>query len=349
MIQNPKNYTLAELAEITGANIQGDANCQISGVASLQEAKAGHIAFLANPLYRKYLPGTQASAVILAAADAKNCKTNALIVPNPYAAYARITACFDRTPVIAKGVHATAIIGKNTHIDPSCSIGPNVVIEDGVTIGANTTIGAGCFIGADTTIGENTVIFPNVTIYHSVKIGPRVTVHSGVVIGSDGFGFAFDKQQGTWVKIYHLGTVIIEHDVEVGANTTIDRGAVEDTIIEHHVKIDNLVQIAHNVKVGAYTVIAGCAGLAGSARIGKYCLIGGAACIAGHIEIADNVSVSGMSMVTHSLNQSGVSYSSGTGVMENSQWKKNVVRFWHLDELARRVQKLEKQLSQKEE
>ncbi|MFI4954823.1 MAG: UDP-3-O-(3-hydroxymyristoyl)glucosamine N-acyltransferase [Gammaproteobacteria bacterium] len=346
MTQNPKIYTLEQLAEITGGTIHGDANCQITGIASLQEAKPGQIAFLANPLYRKYLPGTHASAVILAAPDLHNCKTNALIVPSPYTSYARITQYFDTTSKPAPGIHSTVVIGNDTDIHSSCSIGPNVVIGNGVSIGANTTIGAGSFIGEDVTIGADSVIFPNVTLYHMIQIGERVTIHSGVVIGSDGFGFAFDKQQGTWVKIHHLGTVQIGNDVEIGANTTIDRGAVEDTIIEHHVKIDNLVQVAHNVKIGAYTVIAGCVGLAGSARIGKYCLIGGAACVAGHIEIADNITITGMSMVTHSLNQPGTAYSSGTGVMENSQWKKNVVRFWHLDDLARRVQKLERQLKE---
>jgi UDP-3-O-[3-hydroxymyristoyl] glucosamine N-acyltransferase len=345
MTLNSKIYTLAELAEITGGTVQGDPHCQIIGVGSLQEAKPGYITFLANPVYRKYLKTTEASVVILSAEDASFCPTNALIVPNPYAVYARITHCFAAENKLSAGIHASAIVGENTTIHPSCNIGPNVVIGDNVSIGANTRIGAGSVIGDRTQIGADVVLYPNVTLYTGIFIGDRVMIHSGAVIGSDGFGFAFDKQAHTWVKIYHSGSVRIEHDVEIGSNTSIDRGAIEDTHIEHHAKIDNLVQIAHNAKIGAYTVIAGCVGIAGSARIGKYCIIGGAACVSGHIEIADQTTISGMSMVTHSLLQPGKAYSSGTGVQENSQWKKNVVRFWHLDELARRVKHVEKQLA----
>lgn len=342
MTQHLKTYTLAELAKRTGANIHGNADCQITGIASLQEAQSGQITFLANAIYRKFLPSTQASAIILAPADLEFCQTNALIVADPYAAFAKITHCFAPETQLTGSVHPTAIIGKNVTIPASCTIAAQVVIGDNVVLGENTVIGAGSIIGENSQIGANCFLYPRVTIYHSITIGNRVTLHSGAVVGSDGFGFAFDRQQNSWIKIYHSGSVRIEDDVEIGANTTIDRGVFGNTVIERQAKIDNLVQIAHNVHIGAYTVIAGCVGIAGSARIGKYCRVGGAAAINGHIEIADNITISGMSMVTHSLSEPGSAHSSGTGIMENGLWRRSVIRFQHLDELAKKVKRLEK-------
>lgn len=341
-----KTYTLNELAHLTGARVHGDPDCKITGVASLQEAQQGAITFLANPVYRKYLTNTQASAVILSEDDVSFCTTNALITNDPYSAYAQITQRFAPAPNTTTGIHPTAVIGKDTKIDPSARIEALAVIGDGAIIGAHTVIGVGCVVGEKVRIGTHSLLHSKVTLYPGVTLGDRVVLHSGVVVGSDGFGFAFSKEKLTYIKIYHAGGVQIHHDVEVGANTTIDRGALKgtDTIIEQQAKIDNQVQIAHNVVIGAYTVIAGCVGIAGSAKIGKFCQIGGATGIAGHIEIADNTIVTGMAMVTHSLMQPGGVYSSGTGVMENDQWRKNAVRFRHLDELTRRVQALEKQV-----
>ena len=300
MAQQQKSYTLAELADMTGAQVHGDPDCQIVGVASLQEAQTGHITFLANPVYRKYLSSTQASAIILSPTDLAFCQTNALIAHDPYAVYARITHCFAPPINIEPGIHPSAIIGNNTTIHPTSRIEAQAVIGDDVVIGAHTVIGIGAMVGDKTHIGAHCFLHPRVTLYSRVTIGDRVMLHSGCVIGCDGFGFAFDKQQHSWIKIYHAGGVRIGDDVEIGANTTIDRGVLDDTIIERQVKIDNQVQIAHNVVIGAYTVIAGCVGIAGSAHIGKYVRIGGAACVAGHIEIVDNVVVTGMSMVTRS-------------------------------------------------
>jgi len=336
-------YTLSELAKFTGGQIQGDANCQINGIGTLQEAQAGQITFLANPIYRKYLSTTKASAIIIKPEDLSLCKTNALIVVDPYAAFAELTHHFAPKQKIVPGIHPTAVVAEDAKVHPSCQIQAHVTIGSGAVIGANSIIGAGCAIGEGVHIGSAALLYPRVVIYPRVIIGERSILHSGAVVGSDGFGFAFDRRKNEWIKIDHLGTVRIGDDVEIGSNTSIDRGVLDDTVIENFVKIDNLVQIAHNVHIGAYTVIAGCVGIAGSAKIGKYCRIGGGACFAGHIEIADNITIIGMAMVTKSLAQSGGVYASGTGVMHHGEWRRNVARFRHLDELAQRVRKLEKE------
>jgi UDP-3-O-[3-hydroxymyristoyl] glucosamine N-acyltransferase len=340
------SHSLGELAKLTGGEVKGDVNCIIQGVATLQEARPGYIAFLANPIYRKYLSTTQASAVILSSVDVEVCQTNALIVKDPYAAYARITHCFAPKSTIQSGIHASAIVAETAEIHPTCSIGPNVVIGNNVKLGEHSVVSAGCIIGDNVQMGTNVLLHPRVTLYPRVILGNRVVVYSGAVIGSDGFGFAFDKQQNTWIKIHHAGTVRVGDDVEIGANTTIDRGALDDTVINNQVKIDNQVQLAHNVHIGAFTVIAGCVGIAGSTHIGRYCQIGGGAGIAGHLEITDNVAVSGLAMVTGSISEPGV-YASGTGLMASEDWRKNVVRFRHLDELARRVRQLEKSANER--
>lgn len=337
--------TLAELAERLGSSYQGDPNCIITGVATLEDAKPGQISFLSNPLYRKFLTTTQASAVILSPEDAEQFELNAIITPNPYLAYALVARLFDRTPTPHSGIAASAVISTSARIDPTVSIGANAVIEDEVVIGAGTIIGPGCVIGAGSKIGNQCRLWANVTLYHYTQLGDRVILHGGVVIGSDGFGFAFDKE--AWHKIPQIGQVIIGNDVEIGANTTIDRGALGDTIIEDGVKLDNQIQIGHNVKIGAHTAIAGCTGISGSTQIGKYCRIGGGSGIAGHIEIADKVVVTGMSMITNSILQAGM-YSSGTGLQESRVWQKNAVRFRHLDDLARQLKALEKRIQELE-
>lgn len=336
------SYTLATLTRDLDVTLKGDPNCVITGVSPIQHAQSGEMTFLTNSLYRKYLETTQASVVILAEADAALCPTNAVISKNPYYTYAKMAAYFDQTPVVHQGVHPTAIIGEGCQIHPSVVIGANCVIGRFVTLEANVVIGAGCSISEGASIGEASVLDANVTIYHRVKIGKRARIASGAVIGSEGFGFA--NQKGVWHKVPQLGSVLIGDDVDVGANTTIDRGAVEDTIIGNGVKMDNLIQIGHNVQIGDNTIIAGCAAIAGSTIIGKNCMIGGASCFTGHITLGDNIMITGMTGVSKSIREPGV-YSSGVvGVVPNAEFRKNNARFHRLENLMQRVKTLETEL-----
>jgi UDP-3-O-[3-hydroxymyristoyl] glucosamine N-acyltransferase len=335
-----QSYSLSEIAQKIDAKIQGNADIQITGLAPLQMAKAGQIAFLDNAKYRKYLQETQASAVILNPKEANNCPTTALIVTNPYVAYAKIATLFGYKPAHKPGIHETAVIGTDCVIDKTASIGPYVVIGNHVHIGANTVIESRCSLGDYVAIGNHCLLWPNVTLYHGVKIHNGVILHSGAVVGSDGFGMAND--QGKWLKIPQLGTVVIYDDVEIGANTTIDRGALGDTIIEKGVKLDNQIQIGHNVHIGEYTAMAACSGVSGSTKIGKHCLISGMVGFTGHFEVADNVVITGMTMVSKAIDKPGI-YSSGTAMEPHQQWKKNAVRFRQLDEMAKRIAKLEQE------
>ena len=334
-------FTLGQLAQRLGASLSGDANLPIHGLAALQDAGPGQLSFLANPQYRKYLATSQAAAVLLTAADAEGFSGNALVVANPYLAYGRLSHLFDRKPMAAAGVHSSAIIAADAQVDPSASIGPGVVIEAGARIASGVTIGAYCVIGARSLIGENGWLAPRVTLYHDVRIGRRVVIQSGVVIGGEGFGFA--NENGVWQKIAQIGGVSIGDDVEIGANTTIDRGALADTIIGNGVKLDNQIMIAHNVQVGDHTAMAGCVGISGSTKIGKHCMIAGGVGMVGHIDVCDNVFVTGMTMVTRSISEPGA-YSSGTAMQPAAEWKKSVARLRQLDDLARRLQQLEKRL-----
>lgn len=335
-------HKLAELINGLDAVIKGDENCLISGVATIQQAQPGQITFLANPIYKKYLMSTKASAVILSAKEAEDCVTTAIISANPYYVYAKIAAIFDEQPDLANGVHPSVCFGDDVTIDPSASIGPRVIIGHHVKIAANVSIGPGCVLGDYVEIGESTVLAANVTLYHKVKIGSRTNIASGAVIGSDGFGFA--NQHHKWHKVPQLGAVIIGDDVDIGANTTIDRGAMEHTIIENGVKLDNLIQVGHNVRIGENTIIAGCTAIAGSTTIGQNCMIGGAVCFAGHITIHDNVMITGMTAVTKSIRESGI-YSSGiVGAVPNHEFRKNNARFHRLENLMQKVKKLESEL-----
>lgn len=342
---NAPGITLGQIAERIGGELYGDEACVITGVATLQSAQPGDITFLSNPRYRKHLASTRASAVILSAKDKDECATAAVVVANPYVGYARVAALLyaDREQVRVSGIHPMACVSADSRVHESASIGPHCVIEADVNIAANVSIGPGCFIGKGTVIGEGSRLLANVTLCHGVHIGKRVLIHPGAVIGSDGFGIANDN--GVWLKVPQLGGVSIGDDVEVGANTTIDRGALEDTVIEDGVKLDNQIQVAHNVHIGAHTAIAGCVGIAGSARIGKRCTVGGGVGISGHLEIVDDVHITGMSFVTKSIKQPGL-YSSGIPVDTNQQWHKNTVRFRQLDEMARRLKVLEGLLKQ---
>ena len=330
--------TLAELAGFVGGRVEGDSSRTISGVATLLSATGKDLSFLSNARYKKHLLTTDAAAVILSEADAKDCPTSALIVSDPYVSYAKIATLLNPEPTFPAQVHASAVVADSAIVSCSAYIGENCVIGDSVIVNDGVVIGAGCVIEAGCSIGENTRLVANVTLCYNVNLGSRCLVHPGVVIGSDGFGIAND--QGVWIKVPQLGAVQVGDDVEIGANTTIDRGALDDTVIEDGVKLDNLIQVAHNVRIGAHTVIAGCVGIAGSAEIGKYCGIGGGVGILGHLQIVDGVQVTAMSMVTKSITKPGV-YSSGVPLQSSQDWHKNAVRFKHLDELVKRVRELE--------
>ncbi len=334
-----KSFSLAELTQGLEVKIIGDSNSIIYGISTIQQARLGQIAFLVNPLYKRYLTDTQASAVILSAEDAKDCTTTALVCHDPYYIYSRIAAFFDDKPRPLAGIHPSAVIGQGCQIDSSASIGANCVIGNHVVISANAVISAGCVIGEYCEIGEASCLDANVTLYHKITLSKRVTIASGTVIGSDGFGIA--KHQGRWHKVPQLGRVIIEEDVEIGANCTIDRGAIEDTVIEKGSKLDNLIQVGHNVKIGRHTAIAGCVGIAGSTTIGNDCLVGGGTGFAGHITIADNVVITGMTAVSKSIREPDI-YSSGVGgLLKNKEWRKNSARLHRLDHLVQRIKTLE--------
>ncbi|NOZ53473.1 MAG: UDP-3-O-(3-hydroxymyristoyl)glucosamine N-acyltransferase [Gammaproteobacteria bacterium] len=333
-------YTLGELAKRVDAELVGDANCVIERLATLKNAGAGDIAFFSNPRYRKYLNTTAASAVIISVNERKVLNTNGLVVQNPYVVYARIAGLLHPNVVTEQGIHHSSIIDGSSQVDPTAYVGPNCVIGAGAVIGANSYIGSASIIGKNVCIGEQAYFFGNVTVCSDVVIGDRVILHPGVVIGADGFGLAQEEEEGRWLKIPQLGAVRIGNDVEIGANTTVDRGAIEDTVIDDGVKLDNLIQVAHNVCIGAHTVIAALTGVAGSVKIGKHCTIAGQVGFVGHIEIVDNVVITGKSLITRSITKAGT-YSSGMPMMEHKQWRRNSVRYKQLDEIARRLKTLE--------
>nr|WP_297402011.1 UDP-3-O-(3-hydroxymyristoyl)glucosamine N-acyltransferase [uncultured Marinobacter sp.] len=336
-----RSYRLEDIATALGADLKGDPDVRVSGLATLQAASAGQISFLANPSYARYLRETRASAVIASPATAGDAPTNVLLLDNPYLGYARLSHWFDPAPVPAPGVHPSAVIDPSARLAAGVSVGPHVVIDAEAELGEQVVVGAGTVIGARTVIGSQSVIRPRVTLSHDVVLGQRCHILSGAVIGSDGFGFANEK--GVWHRIAQLGRVVLGNDVEVGANTTIDRGALDDTVIGNGVKLDNLIQIAHNVQIGDHSAMAAMVGIAGSTRIGRHCVFGGASGVAGHLNVADQVHLTGMTLVTGDIREPGV-YSSGTSADTNRQWRKNAVRFRQLDALARRIKELEKKL-----
>lgn len=335
-------YTLQQLAEHVGAQLCGDGAESISAVGTLENAVKGQITFLSNSKYRKFLEQSNASAVLVTAADQSFCPVAALVVPDPYVAFAKIAQLLDTTPrAAALGVASTAQIAADVVLGADVSIGHHAVIEAGAVIGDRVQIGAGCVIGQGAQIGNDCKIWANVTIFHRVQLGQRCTVHSGAVIGADGFGFA--NQRGLWLKIPQVGTVVIGDDCDIGANSTIDRGALGDTVIGRNVILDNQVQIAHNVQIGDHTAIAGCTVVAGSTKIGRYCIIGGACAINGHMEICDGVQITGMSMIIKSITEKGI-YSSGTPAQTNLEWRKNSARYRNLDQMYQRLRDLEQQV-----
>ncbi|WP_438970492.1 UDP-3-O-(3-hydroxymyristoyl)glucosamine N-acyltransferase [Methylophaga sp.] len=335
------SLTLAQIAEAIAGQLIGEADYLIDSVGTLVHAKSHQLSFLANKKYKKFLFDSQAGAVIVAPGMGKDLNTNVIEATDPYVAYAKAAALLYPAPKTESEIHPTAWVDPSAKLAENVSIGPHVTVESEAVIEAGVRIDAGSVIERNVLIGEGTHIKANVTVCHEVQIGQRALIHPGVVLGADGFGIANDN--GVWIKVPQVGRVLIGNDVEIGANTTIDRGAIEDTVIGNGVKLDNQIQIAHNVIIGDHTVIAGCVGIAGSTRVGKYCAIGGGVAIGGHLEIADGVQLTGMSMVTKSISEAGV-FSSGMPVEPNKNWHRNVVRYRQMDKLFERVKLLEKQI-----
>lgn len=336
--------TLAELARRFDCKLQGNPDVEINGVAALDRAGPNDIAFFSDKRYKSYLVSTQAGAVILTGNDTEFYGGNALITDNPHLRFAEIAEFLvSSSAAHCAGIHATAIVEQNANISKTAQIGEYVVIEEGAYIGDHVTIGPGCHIEQNAVIGDRTKIYSNVVVRYGCEIGSDCIIHPGVVIGSDGFGYA--KDGAKWIKVPQLGRVLIGNEVEIGANTVIDRGALYDTIIGNGVKLDNLIQVAHNVEIGDDTAIAGCVGIAGSAKIGKRCAIGGQAGILGHLEITDDVQIAAASLVMNSIKKPGM-YSANLKADDYDSWKKNAARFYHLDEMARRLKQLEKTVKQ---
>jgi UDP-3-O-[3-hydroxymyristoyl] glucosamine N-acyltransferase len=342
MQKSTGSLRLCELAEQYDLRFEGDGDTLIEGIGTLSEATGSQLSFLANPGYREQLKSTQAAAVILAEKDVKDCPVNALISEDPYVAYAKIAQRFDPRKAAPPGLHASACIDPAAQIGRDVHVGANAVIGPGCVIADGCSIGPGCVLLADCHLGDSTRLVANVTLCEGVRIGRRTIIHPGAVIGSDGFGLAFDKDH--WVKIPQLGTVRIGDDCEIGANTCIDRGAIGDTIIEDDVRLDNQIQIGHNVYVGAHTAMAGMVGISGSTRIGQYCMFGGSSGTVGHIQIADRTTVQGLSMITKSIKEPGTIYSSGMPAQPLRDWNRSIAHLRRLEKLAQRVLNLEKQI-----
>lgn len=338
-----KTWTLAELAAATQTQVQGQANKLIHAVASIEHAQAQELSYIRDRKYVHLLPTSKAGALILTADLAAHYQGDALISTNPYLTYARVVTLFNPMVRPAAGIHPSAVIAEDVELGEGVHIGAHAVLEAGVRVGAETVIGAGCVLGTKVKLGAHSLLYPKVVLYSDTEIGDRALIHSGAVIGADGFGFV--PEAAGWYKIPQVGNVVIGDDVEIGANTCIDRAAMGSTRIGNGVKLDNHIHLAHNVQIGDHTVIAGCTGIAGSARIGSHCQISGMCSIAGHLTIADRVIITGTSFVINSITEPGV-YSSGVTVEEHSLWRKNAVRFRQLDQMARRLAKLEKQLAE---
>mgnify|MGYP002716897896 FL=1 len=332
-------HSAADLARRFGLELRGDGQVQVSGVAPLSRATATELSFLSNPRLRDQLASTGAGIVVLREGDAGSFAGTALVARDPYVAYAKIAALFEPKRPSRPGIHPSAVVDPTAQVHPEAEIGPLVSIGARSSIGAGCVVGAGCVIGEDCHLDIDCVLVARVTLDRRVRLGKRVQIQPGAVLGAEGFGMAMED--GRWIKVPQLGGVVCGDDVEIGANTTVDRGALDDTVLEEGVRLDNLIQIAHNVHVGAHTAMAGCVGVAGSTRIGRYCLIAGAAGISGHLEICDRVLVHAMSMVSSSITEPG-EYSSGMPAMATRDWRRNAARFRQLDALARRVGALEK-------
>ncbi len=339
-----EKFLLGYLANQIGGSLRGNADLAISGIAPFKSATKEQITFISNPKFRTQLKESVAGAIIVSQSDVEFCleDQNLIIVEDPYVAYALLAQYMDTTPKSAHSIASSAVIASNAILGENVSIGANAVIEEGVKLDDGVIIGAGCFIGKNTKIGKNTQLWANVSVYHNVEIGENCLIQSAAVIGSDGFGYANSK--GRWIKIPQTGGVIIGNNVEIGACTCIDRGALDSTVIEDNVIIDNLCQIAHNVHIGTGTAIAGGVIMAGSLKVGRYCLIGGASTINGHMEICDGVTITGMSMVIRPITEKGT-YSSGIPIQPNKQWRKTATLAMNIDEINKRLKSVEKRLN----
>jgi len=334
---------LTEIVARLGGSLEGNGSVAVTQVGTLASAGAGQIAFLTNPKYRQQLQSTRAAAVIVPPQFASDTSLPRIVHQNAYAYYARVVALLNPQGLRTAGVHPSAVV--DSKVPSSASIGANVVIGADVVIGENVTVSPGCVIGDGVSIGDDSLLYPNSVIYHHCVIGRRAVIQAGAVIGSDGFGFA--KEGECWIKIPQIGRVIIGDDVEVGANTSIDRGALDDTVIGNGVKLDNQIQIAHNVVIGDHSALAGCVGVAGSTKIGRRCTVGGAGMIIGHLDIADDVHISAGTMVTKSLHKPG-QYTSIFPLEAHEDWLHNAAQIKRLAKLAERVSELEKKLEQME-
>lgn len=341
------SFTLGELAARLAVQLRGEAGRTIRRVATLEEGGPDALTFFANPKYRSQLANTQAGAVVLSPESVPDCPSGvaALVCREPYLVFAKAARLFHPDPQVRGGIHASAVVAPDARIDPSAWIGPGAVVESGVSIEARVFVGPACVIGADCQIGEDSRLLARVTLCHGTQVGKRVLLHPGAVVGSDGFGFARDGDR--WLRIPQIGRVRIGDDAEVGANTTIDRGALGDTVIEAGVIIDNQVQIGHNVRIGAGTAVVACTGISGSTRVGRHCTIGGDVGIAGHLEIGDQVHLAAGAKVTRSLPGPG-NYGGVLPVDLDPLWRRNVARLRHLDELAKRLVRLERRLAVQE-
>lgn len=339
---NGISFTLAEIAAQLGGDVLGDPQTRIGQVASVGKAGEGDITFLSNPKFKSQLATCKASAVVLRADAAEDFAGPRIVTANPYAYYARIATLLNPYSPGFSGVHPSSVCA--SPIPESASIGPNVVIGNDVTLGEGVVINAGCVIGDGVSIGDGTVLYPNVAVYRECRIGSRCILHAGAVIGADGFGFAPDGQD--WIKIPQIGRVLIGNDVEIGANTTVDRGAIDDTIIEDGCKLDNLVHIGHNCVIGKNSVMAGCVGIAGSTIFGEHCVVGGAGMISGHLNIVAGTTISGGSTLMKSIAKPGV-YTSVFPIDTHEEWLRNASHLRRLSKLADRISELEKALKQK--
>ncbi len=334
------SYLLGELAEKINAELHGDPDCKIHGVATVASAEEGQISFIANSLYKKHLSSTRASAVILSTKDFTDSRLkNALIMQDPHLGFCKVVELFHPPKKKPGKISSKAIVSGSAIISKSANIAAAVIIGENTIVGDDVIINPGTVVGDNVSISADCLIHSNVTICNDVQIGSGVILHPGVVIGADGFGLVKDKD--AWRKIPQIGSVIIENNVEIGANTTIDRGAIDNTIIKTGVKIDNQVQIAHNCYIGEYTAIAACTGISGSTHIGKRCMLGGGSGFGGHLTICDDAVFTGFAFVSKSVNKPGV-YSSGIPLKDNLTWRKNVARFNRLEKMAERITQLEK-------
>lgn len=338
-----QQYRLIDLAEKVGGTLKGNADIFVESIAPLERATSQQLTFISNPKFRPLLAQSQAGVLLVSEADLPYCADdqNVIVVKDPYVAYAILAQLMDTTPQPSADIAESAVISASALLGKNVSIGANAVIEDGVVIGDDVCIGAGCFIGKNAKIGARTKLWANVSVYHNVEIGEDCLIQSSAVIGSDGFGYA--NERGRWIKIPQTGSVIIGNSVEIGACTCIDRGALDSTVIEDNVIIDNLCQIAHNVHIGTGTAVAGGVIMAGSLHVGRYCLIGGASVINGHMEICDGVTITGMGMVMRPITEPGV-YSSGIPLQTNKEWRKTAALTLGINDMNKRLKALEKQI-----